>query len=1132
MSRTLKTPLLWLTLLVFSLACALGAARFFPLSFPLVSVDITMDRQMALQQADNLAGRFDWGPEAYRSAASYNHDANVQHFVELTAGGVDAYRELLAGDLYSPYTWVVRLFREGEIEQTWVRFTPDGVPYGFSVGLPEDAPGEVLTALEARDLAEAAASEHWHIDWQSFEPLESSEDLKPGGRLDHTFTYRRQDARLGEGEGEYRVRLQVSGDRFTELTHFVHIPQSFHREYAEMRSRNQTLATVALIAMGTLLFFGGCVVGLFFMIRQGYLVWRTPVLWGVGIGLLVALTQLNTLPLQWMGYDTATSAQSHLLQQIVAALGVFVVASGLFSLIFMAGESLSRRAFPHHIQLWQTWHRDVAPSYQVLGMTCLGLLLVAPFALYTTTGYWFTTRTLGWWTPSSQLFHPDTLAQFQPWLPAVTMPLMAAFWEEALFRAVPIASAVLLGRRFGGTRYWLVAAVVLQAVIFAAGHADYPQQPYYARALELILPALLFAALYIRFGLYPAILLHFWYNVVWFSMPIFAASSPGIWVDQTMIVLLALTPFWVLLIQWLRQGRRLGEAPAQARNEHWQPTTRPLPAVDHAGTAKTDTPEPAASASTGISPWTFRALLVAGLAGLLLWSSLGRFDTQAPAMEIDRAQAEQIGSEVLEAFGKQVPDNWRLASRVWGGPTDQHHFILQEAGEENYRQLLGEYLTTPLWYLRWAGFEGDQDARAEEFHVYLLHDGSLHNMTHQLPESQPGAQLTEDDARALAEQVIAASFQRDPMELERIHTQSTQRPERLDWEFVYSDARRFDLQQGDTRVQVRIGGDQITMVNRFVHVPEEWSRAQRDARSIPNIIQGVSGLLLLLIVLSAAVVAIFRWSSRQFHLRAFFAMGAVVLVVAGINAGLSWPETAIQLNTAQPYGTQVWIIIGASAFGLGLLAGTLALIAGLLHSIRLPLGDRPVGNRPLNPAAVLAYGLTLALVVLGLRSVSQLLQPSQIPHWGSLGPVSSHLPWLQTAITLVQPVIIQSLFLLVVFAAAHQLSGGWQRRRPLVLALLMLVGFLIAGRNIPSVTGWLIMGTVFGALLCAVWVWVLRHRLALVIPVVAATVILDNIGYLTSPMFSGATAGYLLGSLLLVALTAFWYQALSRRAPA
>src|SRR5690625_5479529 len=107
---------------------------------------------------------------------------------------------------------------------------------------------------EASSSAEPAARELWHSDLRSFEPLEASENLNSGGRLDHSFTYRRHDATLGDGE--YRLRLRVSGDQFTELSHFVHIPQSFQRQYAELRSSNNTLATVALVVMAALCLFG------------------------------------------------------------------------------------------------------------------------------------------------------------------------------------------------------------------------------------------------------------------------------------------------------------------------------------------------------------------------------------------------------------------------------------------------------------------------------------------------------------------------------------------------------------------------------------------------------------------------------------------------------------------------------------------------------------------------------------------------------------------------------------------------------------------------------------------------------------------------------------------------------------
>jgi membrane protease YdiL (CAAX protease family) len=51
------------------------------------------------------------------------------------------------------------------------------------------------------------------------------------------------------------------------------------------------------------------------------------------------------------------------------------------------------------------------------------------------------------------------------------------FWEEALFRAVPIAGAALIGDRFGKRNLFIAVAFVVQAIIFGAGHAPYPNQP-------------------------------------------------------------------------------------------------------------------------------------------------------------------------------------------------------------------------------------------------------------------------------------------------------------------------------------------------------------------------------------------------------------------------------------------------------------------------------------------------------------------------------------------------------------------------------------------------------------------------------------------------------------------------------
>ena len=131
--------------------------------------------------------------------------------------------------------------------------------------------------------------------------------------------------------------------------------------------------------------------------------------------------------------------------------------------------------------------------------------------------------------------HPDVLATYVPWLSAIANSFQAGFWEEALFRAVPIAGAALIGERLGQRKLFIVLAFIVQAIIFGAGHAPYPNQPAYARPVELIIPSIGFGLLYLYFGLLPGIILHFAFDVVWFALPIFLAKAPGIWFQQLMV---------------------------------------------------------------------------------------------------------------------------------------------------------------------------------------------------------------------------------------------------------------------------------------------------------------------------------------------------------------------------------------------------------------------------------------------------------------------------------------------------------------------------------------------------------------------------------------------------------------------
>jgi membrane protease YdiL (CAAX protease family) len=115
-------------------------------------------------------------------------------------------------------------------------------------------------------------------------------------------------------------------------------------------------------------------------------------------------------------------------------------------------------------------------------------------------------------------------ANYLPSLSALAQALQAGFWEECLFRAIPLATAAIIGERLGKRRAFIAAAMILQALVFAAGHAGYANQPAYARVVELIIPSFAFGTLYLLFGLLPGIVLHFAYDTVWMALPLFVSS--------------------------------------------------------------------------------------------------------------------------------------------------------------------------------------------------------------------------------------------------------------------------------------------------------------------------------------------------------------------------------------------------------------------------------------------------------------------------------------------------------------------------------------------------------------------------------------------------------------------------------
>ncbi len=1092
----LRRPAFWILFVALSLAAAIFTFKNFSAAFPLVSIDLKMNRADALRDARALVEKNGWPAKEFDEAVEFSADQEVQNFVELEGGGKPELARIIKDKIFAPYTWRVRRFKEGDAHETLVRFTPEGDPYGFRVKLPNEEKGSSKPVEEAQRIAEETARKDWKIDFARYQLAESSKEDRPGGRTDHAFVYERQDERIREGR--YRMRLVIGGDKLTELTHFVQIPEGFTRRYEQMRSANDAINAASSVAVFGLYILGFCGIGLFFMIRQHRVLWRQPALWGVFISALMGLQQLNSWPLLWMGYDTAVPASGFAIRQVMTAFAIFGGFSVLLTISFMAAESLSRRAFPEHVQLWKAWSQPVASSWPIFGKTAAGYLLVAPFFAYEIVLYFFAQGKLGWWTPSDTLVNPDMFANYVPSLSAIAQAAQAGFWEECLFRAVPLATAALIGDKFRKRNEFIAVAMAVQAVVFASGHAGYANQPAYARVVELIIPSFVFGMLYLAFGLLPGIVLHFAYDTVWMSLPLFVSSGARAYVEQAIVVAAVLVPLWVVLVNRART-RSWNEIPAEALNGSWKPPQLPEAIPTEAAPAVQPSMLPAQIT---------RAAPLVGLLGLVVWVFATPFHTDAPQLKISRTDAEKIAREALSRQGDEFDSSWSVLSHIEGQPGEINRFVWQTSGRDWYRQNIGRlaYVTPPSWVVRFARFQGDVAERAEEYEADVDGNGRDFRLSHELPEAKPGKTLSQGEARALAVAAVAP-FART----KEVSAQAAKRPARTDWTFVFKDQQTYGLAQGEPRLSIEIAGNEIVDRARYVYVPEDWSRQERARRNVPNILSTVCTILIVAIAVAGAIVGAVHWSrKRAFSARTFWAITSVIFLLGAVNIVNSWPIFASQASTAQPLGLQVGIAIATSLlFGIFTSVG-LGLMAGLISG-KLSIGVGPASGKSV------AVGISIGLALAGAGALVRLSAPALSPSWGNLAPASTFVPFLGAALTPIGGYFTQTLILLtVVYALLH---------RPKASAVWIFVGVALAGSgSIETIPSWLIIGLTTGILLMVAYQLVFRYQPELLLISTATLAILSAFRDGIQHMYPAALAGSLAAAAFIGIAAWMWFR--------
>jgi hypothetical protein len=1113
-----KKSFFWLAITGLAITSGIFTHRYFTQSYPIISLSISMTREEALAKAHQLSTQHAWLPLTYHAAVEFKHDQLLHYFVELECGGKEAFSQLLHTKECAPYQWHVRHFQEKTTHETSIFFTPDGIPYGFTFKLPETEIRPTLTAQEARELAQTMAIEEWNISFDHYKEIEASKDLKPCGRLNHSFIYERTDKQLG-AEGKYRLKLVVSGDTVSEITHFVFIPEAFKRRFHEMRSSNTTVLTCGTLGLQILYLFAGCFLAGFFFVRKRFL-HITPALWWASFfGFLMFASLLNELPQAWISYDTATSTTSFLCNYLLKALAQSIITTALFTTIFSAAVTWDQLAFPSRLAFWKVWTPTVGASQEVMGRTVGGYIFSVFFLGSMTAIYRVLTGVFHWWCPADTLVNPTILATYAPWITPFSQAASAGFVEEILFRAVPLAACIVLGRYYKREKLSSIFGFILQALIFAACHASYPQSPGYFRLVELLIPSSFLGGLYLYFGLLPGIIAHFLFDFFFMSLPLFATPFSQAFVSKSIVITLFFSPLLVVLYQRLRYASWYRINPAKDYNESLLRSHHPSPL---SSTPPAVTPSfPENSVVSKIPGYAQKILCGAGILGLVVWIWCTPFTSTTPPLTISKNDALSRANESFTEQEVPTPPDflWKPYCFIASIPTQSEFFVWRTQGEHIYRSLLGSYLTPPSWAVRYLSFSGSLVDRALEFTSIIGPEGTVLRNNLIFPESYASSYLQEGEARRIALEALQTTYELPPTDLKELSATPQERTQRRDWTFVFCDKKVSLAAEGEARIQVTIAGDKVANIHRFVFVPEAWLRTQQQT----DLYRALFNFFIIFIKALAffsAFIILYKSLFQTFSVKKIILWASLLIPLVWIaNLNELDQLLATALTTSRPYEAQLFTFLAALLVTPAILMTALSI---LLSSLKNVIVSRS-GN------AVILYAIAAEVALQGTMQTILYVQPHYLPFIPDYANFNTYSPLVglgcTTFISLFQTTALELICIAGFTKVMHSSPRPW-----IYGALFFIVSTLSYCHPLllyPSTV--LLVAILLGTLFTGCYFLLLRYDQRALIIMVATRLTLATLQQGLQQTYPHLLLYAIIVSSSIMLVSAYWFITLSRK---
>ncbi|MFN3821396.1 MAG: CPBP family intramembrane glutamic endopeptidase, partial [bacterium] len=806
-----------------------------------------------------------------------------------------------------------------------MRVDPKGEVIGFQRKLPEDWEGHFLDTLAARDLSEAFLSRVWGLDMTGWDLVAQSSEDRPH-RRDWTLEWERKGFRLKDAP--VRLRVVIQGAEIGEATRYLRVPQEWWRIWERQRSQNelfQSLANVAAFLTVVAIF-----IVFFRNLKMERLPWRTALILGGVLAGVNIVMGLNSLPLTMASYETTGTYGAHFGKYLIGFILSGFFEGLLLLLLIGAGERLYRQEQPDKIYLPALFTRRGFLSSEMVSATVVGYFLAA-FHIGFVVLFYLLGKEVGFWSPAD-VKYDNAVSTALPWIYPLAISMGAALLEEFWFRlwGVPFFSRLFKSQLVG---------LIVPALIWGFLHSGYPQQPGYARGIEVGLIGIVAGWVMLRFGIWATLTWHFVVDAIFIGLFLFRSSNPYFWISGLVVCGFLALPAVVAGVVYLRRGRIT--LPEDLTNRAVSEKLVSAAVPEEVEREKV----PSEDRVSSLSPSAVRWAWIIGIGGLVL--SLiplpGRFGGELKPYYDKDAAIRKAKEEVALHYGID-PDTFRVGFTLLTKDIGKvsSSFIPYEYDKVSYA-LMNSYVKrygdkgkaeeilfhprvigAPAW---WVVFKSP--GVAEEYGAVVPFKGGEVMVWHHLPDSARGADLGEEEALILAEAVFRR-LEAHPDSYRVVERITSRRPNRRDWTFEWESLVPV-IGEAHIRQVVRVKGDEVEVGERYLKVPEEWKRREEKETGWSQLRKSLVPLLVIALGVGALIQLGRGVKRRRVTWRTGLYLGGIVAVGSSVTYWCQFP-------------TQWWVYSTSVSvdnfFTISLLGSTIGVILmGLITAAVVALGE-------------------------------------------------------------------------------------------------------------------------------------------------------------------------------------------------